>query len=214
MAPRRGAARRRLELGQTSWPRPSGPRRDLARLAPDIAPQLATGPDTDPPSSRGNRRRLMESLLGFLGRLAAVTPVLLAIEDVIGPIRRPARPSRSWCAAADRAGAGGHDIPRGRAPPAAPAAPVARGARAHGPRRAIDLAAWTRTGPRAPRGVSAPSRPLASSDRSIAVGRQPFFAEGSWLPAAAATAADGRARSGGPDRARRGVSNRPSACSG
>ena len=55
---------------------------DLARLAPDIAPQFAAGPDTDPALEPWQQARLMESLLGFLGRLAAAAPVLLVIEDV------------------------------------------------------------------------------------------------------------------------------------
>ena len=55
---------------------------DLARLTPDIAPQLAAGVDTDPALEPWQQGRLMESLLGFLGRLAATAPVLLVIEDV------------------------------------------------------------------------------------------------------------------------------------
>src|SRR5262245_54061811 len=59
---------------------PAGP--DLARLVPDIAPQLGTTADADPAQEAWQQARLMESLLGFLGRLATAAPVLLVVEDV------------------------------------------------------------------------------------------------------------------------------------
>jgi DNA-binding CsgD family transcriptional regulator/tetratricopeptide (TPR) repeat protein len=55
---------------------------DLARLVPDIAPQLGSTADADPAQEAWQQARLMESLLGFLGRLAQAAPVLLVVEDV------------------------------------------------------------------------------------------------------------------------------------
>ena len=80
---------------------------DLARLAPDIAPQFAAGPDTDPALEPWQQARLMESLLGFLGRLAAAAPVLLVDRGrPLGRSGDPRDPDVPGAQPADRAGAG------------------------------------------------------------------------------------------------------------
>ncbi len=97
-AARRGArsgraGRRRRPCGRRPRPAGAGHRataRDRSRHRPRPEPW--------------QQARLMESLLGFLGRLAAARPSCWSSRTSIGPIRRPARPSRSWCAACGPSG--------------------------------------------------------------------------------------------------------------
>ena len=171
---------------------------DLARLAPDIAPRLATGPDTDPALEPWQQARLMESLLGFLGRLAATAPVLLAIEDVhwadpatretLTFLVRSLRTERVLVVMTFRA-----DELHRRHPLLPWLAELERTA-------ASSASTWpgsTKTGPASSsRRSSGLSRPLASSDRFTADPTATRSSpKSSSRPAATATAAGGRARS-------------------
>jgi DNA-binding CsgD family transcriptional regulator/tetratricopeptide (TPR) repeat protein len=68
-------------LGRSGFEALAGPGRgELARLVPDLAP---SSPATGEPSVGGwAQARLFELLLGFLGRLAAASPVVFVIEDL------------------------------------------------------------------------------------------------------------------------------------
>ena len=69
-------------LGRPGFEALAGPgRAELARLVPDLAPSAAPAA-TEPSAGGWAQARLFELLLGFLGRLAARSPVVLVIEDL------------------------------------------------------------------------------------------------------------------------------------
>jgi DNA-binding NarL/FixJ family response regulator len=68
-------------VGRSGFEALAGPARaELARLVPDLAP--AAPAVTEPPTGAWAQARLFELLLGFLGRLAAASPVVLVVEDL------------------------------------------------------------------------------------------------------------------------------------
>ncbi len=69
-------------LGRSGFEALAGPgRAELVRLVPDLAPVSAPAA-ADPATGGWPQARLFELLLGFLGRLAARSPVVLVIEDL------------------------------------------------------------------------------------------------------------------------------------